>query len=102
MKKSICSEAIYLPSKDLVARKIEGEFIVVPLDSGLGDLEGALFSINEIGWEIWKKLDGKRTLEDVVKDLAVQFDASFEVIEGDVFAFVDELVKRKILIEAPE
>ena len=37
------------PSEDVVAREIEGEFIIVPLAAGIGDMEDELYSLNESG-----------------------------------------------------
>lgn len=52
-------ERVYLPSSELVAREIEGEFILVPLSTGSGASEDDLFVLNATGAEIWKLLDGK-------------------------------------------
>ena len=42
-------ERIYAKSQHLVEREIEGEIIIVPLTSGIGDLEDELFSLNQVG-----------------------------------------------------
>jgi len=41
----INTSAIYLPSEKIVAREIEGELIIVPLVSGVGDMEDELFTL---------------------------------------------------------
>jgi hypothetical protein len=92
-------DAIYTLSDDVVAREIEGETIIVPLVSGIGDMEDELFSLNETGRAIWEKLDGKKDLKKVVEDLSAEFEASPKKIEKDVIGFVEELLKRRILIE---
>ena len=38
--------ASYSPSEYIVARKIEGELIIVPLVSGIGDMEDELYTLN--------------------------------------------------------
>lgn len=90
---------IYCPSEDVVAREIEGEFIIVPLTDGIGDMEEELYSMNETGLAIWKCLDGKNSLEQVVNLLSVQYSAAPGEIEEDVLGLVSELVRRKILVE---
>ena len=47
-------DIIYVPSEDVVAREIEGEMIIVPIASGIGDMEDELYTLNETGKAIWK------------------------------------------------
>ena len=93
-------DKIYFPSADVVAREIEGEIIIVPLVDGIGDMEDELFTLNETGKVIWKKLDGKKSLLDLVKELQEEFEAIEGEIKQDVIGLVEELLKRKILIES--
>ena len=88
---------IYAPSQDIVAREIEGEMIIVPLTSGIGDIEEQLFSLNATGRVIWKYLDGKNSLQEVVGLIVEEFDAPDGEIENDVVGFVTELLNRKIV-----
>ena len=62
-------DAICVPSDDVVSREIEGELILVPIASGIGDLEDELYTLNETGRAIWQHLDGKRTLAEVAYDI---------------------------------
>ena len=89
----------YIPSEDIVAREIEGELIIVPLVAGIGDMEDELFTLNETGKAIWKRLDGRTTLYDVVVDLGSVYDIELETIEHDVLGLIDELVRRRMLVE---
>ena len=86
------------PSADVVARVIDGQIIIVPLTSGIGDMEDELYTLNDTGKDIWDRLDGTRTLEQVVKELSSEFDASEDVLRTDVLGLVEELLKRKILV----
>ncbi|MEA3438826.1 MAG: PqqD family protein [Chloroflexota bacterium] len=92
-------EAVYVPSEDVVGREVVGEYIIVPLTTGIGDLEDELYTLNETGYEIWKRLDGVRSLHAVAAELALEYQAPQEEIEQDVLGLVDELVSRKILVE---
>ena len=100
MKTKVNLDSAYIPSEDVVAREIEGELIIVPLVAGIGDMEDELFTLNETGREIWNRLDGKRTLSDIVKELSVKFEQTAEGIEMDVIGFAEGLLKRGILVEA--
>jgi hypothetical protein len=97
--KKIRMDMIFSHSSDLVSREIDGALIIVPLTSGMGDMEDDLFSMSETGTEIWNMLDGKKTLQEVVKALARQYRAEPGEIEQDVAGIVTELLKRRMLVE---
>ncbi len=87
------------PSEDVVVRMIEDELIIVPLTSGIGDAEDELYTLNETGKAIWQLLNGKRTLQDVVRALTAEFDCTAGEIERDVIGLAKELLTRRILVE---
>ncbi len=91
-------DGLYRPSEDIVARNIEGELIIVPLVSGIGDLEDELYTMNETGKAIWDRLDGNTRLRDVLSELLAEFEAPEGEIEKDLLGLVGELVRRKILV----
>ncbi len=98
MAVDVSPDKIYVSSEDIVAREIEGEIIIVPLVAGIGDMEDELYTLNETGHAVWKLLDGKKTLEEVAADLSEEFEGD-EIVQ-DVLGFVNELVRRRILVEA--
>jgi hypothetical protein len=99
---SINKDMVLIPSDNIVAREIEGELIIVPLVSGIGDLNDELFTLNDTGKAIWNHLDGKSSLSEVTTQLALEYDSPVEEIEKDVLGLVEELVKRKMLIEVED
>ena len=94
-------DSVYQPSRDIVAREIEGELIIVPLTSGFGDMEDELYTFNDTGRALWKLLDGERDLAAVVAALAEAFEAPAGEIEADVVGLVTELSNRKLLVLSP-
>lgn len=90
-------EKVYAPTRNVVARRIEKELIVVPLVSGIGDAEDELYSLNESGEQVWRLLDGSRNLQQVVDELCNVFSGKPEVIRRDVMGLVTELLRRKIV-----
>jgi len=91
-------DGLYKPSEDIVARNIEGELIIVPLVSGIGDLEDELYTMNETGKAIWDRLDGKKKLREILAELSTEFDAPAGEIEKDLIGLMEELVRQKILV----
>ena len=98
MEAKVSLEGLYRPSEDIVARDIEGELIIVPLVSGIGDLEDELYTLNETGKAIWDRLDGKKKLKEVLAELSAEFEAPVGEIEKDLTGLVEELLRRKILV----
>lgn len=99
MKYNVSFDSIYKQSEDIVSREIQGEIVIVPITSGIGDLEDDLFTLNETGRVIWGKLDGKEKLKKIAKSLALDFNIPFEDIKKDISGFVKELLKRRMLVE---
>ena len=99
MKPKASIEKVYTPSEDVVAREVQGEFIIVPITSGIGDLEDEIYSLNETGHAIWHRLDGKRSLKDLADEIGLEFEAPKIEIEKDVLGLTEELLKRKMLVE---
>lgn len=98
MTNSLDPAAVYGPSEDVVAREIEGEIILVPLVSGMGDMEDELYSLNETGRAIWRKLDGVKPVAEVVADLAAEYEADPEIVKRDVAGLLEELLRRKMVV----
>lgn len=92
-------EKIYARSHDIVEREIEGELIIVPLTSGIGDLEDELFSLNPVGRDVWTRIDGKRRVSQIVKELEKGYQVKREKLTMDVLGFLEELAKRKLIVE---
>ena len=86
---------VYVPAGDIVARKIEGELTIIPLVPGAFGEEKKLYTLNEPGKEVWRKLDGTATLKAVAEALASEYEATPEKIEQDLLGLVEKLYKRK-------
>ena len=97
MKTKVTVDTICVPSEDVVAREIEGDMIIVPLVAGIGDADDELYTLNETGKAIWKKLDGQRSLENISAELTDEFSSPPEEIKADVLGFAVEMVGRGIL-----
>lgn len=100
MNQEVDLRGVYTPSNEIVARVIEDELIIVPLVSGIGDMEDDLFTLNETGKAIWERLDGEKRLKDIVEELSAEFDALSGEIEKDVLGLIGELLRRGFLVES--
>ncbi len=96
---NIMLDSVYGPSEEVVAREIEGELIIVPLTAGIGNMEDEIYTLNESGRAIWRKLDGTKSVKTVVEELSSEFEANAGEIEKDVTGLIKELVQRRMLFE---
>lgn len=100
MRDSISLNKIYIQSEEnVVTRQIAGEFLLIPIIAGVGDLEDAIFTLNETGKIIWEKLNGEKTLREIVKELSFEYNASPKKITKEVVGFLKELLKKKMIEE---
>ena len=51
----------------------------------------AAVGINPVGVSVWKGMDGKRSLEEIVLDIKTSFDDAPETALEEIAAFVDKL-----------
>ena len=83
-------DTILKQSAEVVFRKIEEEYILMPLASSGEDVD-SLYNFNPTGGAIWEKIDGKKTIGAIVDELQSEFDQDRETIEREVAAFVAEI-----------
>ncbi|MBN1939233.1 MAG: SynChlorMet cassette protein ScmD [Candidatus Aminicenantes bacterium] len=48
--------------------------------------------VNPVGVAIWKRLDGKHTLDEIAKEVRDTFSEPTDKVEEDVAAFVQQLI----------
>ena len=99
MELSIDLNNIYKPSEEIVARDVHGEFVIIPITSGIGDTDDEIFSLNNFGRSIWDRLDGKKSLKEIAGVLVSEFQGAQEEIEADVLGLTEELLKRKMVVK---
>ena len=56
----------------------------------VGDLN-SIYTLNGMANEIWEMLDGKRSVEDIIRKLGAEFDVDEETLAADVTRVVNEL-----------
>ena len=88
----------YRASDDIIARKIEGELVIVPLKSGVGNLDSEMYALKTTGIAVWNMLDGHLTLELIIERLAAEYNAPYDEIKSDVTALMKELLKKGLVV----
>ena len=77
------SSARFRIAGDHATRKIGDETIVVPVRAHVADLE-SIYTFNEVGAAIWARVDGERSVSDIARSLADEFDVAEETALADV------------------
>lgn len=58
---------------------------------------GKVKVLNELGAEIWKRLDGSRTIGEITEDLIQVYAVSRADLERDVIGFIESLLERDLI-----
>lgn len=85
----------YAPGPDVVFRELEGEAVVLNLDTGI------YFGLNATGLRMWQLIEQHRTLDRVLALLAREFDAPAAELEADLLAWVSQLEDQGLLRREP-
>jgi hypothetical protein len=82
--------------EDIVFRKIEDEYVLVPMAASSEDVE-CIFNLNEIGSSIWEKVDGHKFLQDILNELCSEYEGDRETIEAEAIEFINNLREAKLI-----
>jgi hypothetical protein len=94
-------QEIYQHDPSIVSRSIAGETILVPIRKNVGDMEN-IFTLNETGARIWELLDGKRTLDEIRRQMVLEFEVDPGEAQTDLIELVDSLLEQGALAQVLE
>ena len=93
MKKKDFKKRCLKKNPTIVHRKIEDAEILIAINQDIADL-GSIYSLNEVGGFVWNLIDGKRKMEDIVKEVRKEFVAGEKAdLEKDIRLFIGQLEK---------
>ncbi len=98
MDSKIGLDSVYRISDDVIFKKIEDQYVIVPLVAGVGNLEDEIFQLNETGSAFWNLIDGGKSLREIIAILCKDYDAPFEEITADIMALGQVLLQKKFII----
>ena len=76
--------------KKLVTRSIGGETLIVPVRSGVADLE-CIYALNEVGSRIWELLDERTPVKNIVEAICSEYDVTPEQAACDIGELLSSL-----------
>ncbi len=77
-------------SPSVVFRKINEEFLLIPLTDNIADMD-SLYRLTETGAFIWELIDGVRTISDITEKMVEEFDVGQGIAEKDTLDFFGEI-----------
>ncbi len=78
-------ETVVSHSADLVSCELDGEVVLMSIESG------AYFRIDEIGSRIWSLLEEPRRVRELCDQLMLEFEVDREQCERDVLTFLNDM-----------
>jgi hypothetical protein len=84
-----------VPSPDVVARIVAGEYLLVPVFKGAAEMD-FIFTANEIGSLVFRLLDGRRDAGAIARLVSQEYDVDEEQALGDVTEFLRGLVEAEL------
>lgn len=79
-------------STDVLARELAGEILVLDLRTSL------YFGMTDVAARIWQLVEQQQPRDAMIDTLASEFDADRGVIAAEVDAFVEDLLRRGLLV----
>lgn len=77
------------------AQEVDGELVLLDMNTE------NYFGLDSVGMDIWKAIEEKKVLKDVLELLLTQYDVEEEVLKKDLFTFVEKL-QESGLVEVKE
>ena len=88
--------SVFRVKGEYVVRKIAGETILVPVSSGVAELD-SVFTLNETASVLWSGIQENRSFEAIVGDVVSTFDVSEEAARCDLEEFLVILQERGLV-----
>jgi len=87
---------VFKPKGEYAIREIGGETILVPVKSGVAELD-SVFTLNEVGSVIWAGVSGRKSFREIVEAVVSQFEVPEESALRDSEEFLTALRERGLV-----
>lgn len=92
----LLAETRFIRNHEVVSRKIDGELIIVPIRSGVGDLN-SLYTLNSVGSVLWDFMTEGHTIPEMVQRICDEFEVTALQAQQDIESFLDSLMEEKLI-----
>jgi len=84
----------YTQNKNIVARAVAGEHLLVPIN----ECTKTVFTLNNVGVHLWEEIKTPRSEDELAEALMAHYGIQRETALHDVRAFLKELVRLKLVL----
>lgn len=84
-------DAIPRRNPSVASSTLDGEAVIVHVE------QRKIAVFNGVGARLWELVDGQRTIRDIARVIADEFEVSLEKAESDALAFCHDLAGRGLL-----
>lgn len=81
---------IFSKLSSVVSRQVGDECIIIPLSNNIVDMDKVI-TLNDTAAFLWRQIDGKQTIFDIIKNLIEEYDIDESVATHDVIAFINDM-----------
>ena len=89
---------VYTKNPDYVQRDVAGECILVPIRRQLTDVN-SIYVLNETGAALWHRINGKRSVQNIVANFCEEFEVTAEQSSQDFHALLQDLLSIRAIEE---
>ena len=93
--RAIALEDSILISEDAVFRELDGEVVILNLDTGI------YFGLNATGTRIWNLIAQHGSLQKVFETMTEEYEASPKSLENDILQLVGQLCEKGLVSASP-
>jgi hypothetical protein len=83
-------------SEDVVFRELDGEAVILNLDSGI------YFGLDEVGTRFWQLIEQDDRVEAALATLESEYEVAADVLRADVSRLVSTLVEKGLLVRTDD
>ena len=80
------------PHPQVAAQIVDDEAVIVLADAGEVNV------LNPVGTRVWELSDGSHTIQQIVEEIADEFEVNLEQAREDVVEFLETLVQNKMVV----
>lgn len=91
MADKVIVDQVYVQANEVLATSLDEQEILMSME------EGQFVELNRTGRAIWQRLDGERSLAELIAELCDIYEISPDVCEADVLKLAGELRDLKLI-----
>jgi len=93
MKKITKFDRCPIRQEQIIVQKRSKDVLLFNID------DGSYYALNEVGNRIWDLCDGTHTVEQLVRMLAKEYNATEEMIETDALELLEDLRSKNLVVD---